>query len=1426
MASPTYGLKESWADLTTAPKWLAQNIVKPVIRGAVKMPAVFASGVLGRDVNFRIPGTSTELGSGHQYQNFADEKAGRITRAEFNAREGKALGENLGDALALGTSVGGGGLGKLGATLGGKVASRVGTELTGEALASALTATGKQAIKKAGQKIVQQGAKKYVVQGGGKLMTNLAKGAGNAATDYTLGAGFGAAGAIAEGKSGTDILKQANMTGLGGVAFPLAMGGVGKLAAPARSGLAKVILGSTESKFGNAFREAEIGWSAKAAAKEVAEKQAERELVKVNGADGVAKEFERRYLPDNFVAPNANRGIGGKLASLASAIKEKTGDAAASVSMSAVKGARRFNKTFFGSEAPIEAIAKYIEEKNPEGAARIRTNQSGYQARTDLAHGYALNMKDDVENGILHGDDSKNAALNMVSDIRTKLETPRTNVTPEERVALQKKLDDALAQFSPADRAEIEAAHKLSIQHNAENLDAMVDGELMSPEDAQFYKEKYPNYSKQVVKEHLEGGTSNFGGKGESRSIKNTGIKARKEGGQLDADTMTASEANALNYAYTQEKILTNKRNDAIITEGGEELSTPLWTKADGDASKVVVGLMSEHAGVKDALTAEVSAVKKGGRVELGKQKAADRAEATRLANEIKARARADGKTVRETYDNLMAPDIKAAKEAGTTELGKQTSAAKREADRLAKIARSVEGKGGAARTRSIVMETNGRSYNQATRDAVAKELGLLEETAGAMKAAGREQADALVAAGKADAVTAQYEFNQQAKERWDKIVAMKDEELRPLIDDLAMTNEAKSALYEQLQALRLKAKAAAASETAVPVFRGGVKELYEPKDPLLAEYFAHQRSEENKVPAWMEAATNFTKRFATQINPLFSLKNYLRDQQDRLANIGLGWSPKGTAKSLWHAREYAAGRLTPEVKEILTVGGPLSSGGYDVSSGFRRLVDKGQKKGAIGFIERAAETSELATRMNIYDEAIRAGITDKVKIRELMRNGTLDFSIAGDFTREANKAIPFLSAGVNGVRTYLKNVAKDPSGWARRQQMLAVYPTLLLDSYNSRYDSFKNVSQSEKELNFIISYGEGTDAEGKKYLKYFKIPKGQATRMVSNMTSIITNPRLTDRDAGDAIMKQFVSMIPIVNSASSNPVPTPFGTIGQTIYGIQSNQDYMGRDIVGQGNEKKAKLAQTNKYTSDLAKDATQTISDVTGGLVQFSPAKFEYFFRTIGSGFGSQMVTGLTNAYDASRGKEIKPSGTFLAGGFVGDSNSDVPLDVKYANKRLTQNAQDAEFEEQKKNEGNLEKLRDPNTPNEEKQALLVTLGQTGELPNFMEYAKTQVKKKSGVFTIDTTQTVNIQAAEFTNYLDTLGSNEEKKAAVASAIKNNLVTPSFLESAKAYKVYQRINGMSNAEKKQEIQRMIASGELNKNVLTKMAEFKKINAP
>lgn len=119
-------------------------------------------------------------------------------------------------------------------------------------------------------------------------------------------------------------------------------------------------------------------------------------------------------------------------------------------------------------------------------------------------------------------------------------------------------------------------------------------------------------------------------------------------------------------------------------------------------------------------------------------------------------------------------------------------------------------------------------------------------------------------------------------------------------------------------------------------------------------------------------------------------------------------------------------------------------------------------------------------------------------------RNNSTNFSRAGDYGRVANTLLPYLNAGVQGSRVFLRNLQNRPAQTGAKLALTVFTPMAALTAWNVgdpvRKQAYDNIRDYEKENNFIIIPPNPTqDSKGR--WNVIKIPMSQE---VANLASIV----------------------------------------------------------------------------------------------------------------------------------------------------------------------------------------------------------------------------------------------------------------------------------------------------------------------------------
>ena len=250
-------------------------------------------------------------------------------------------------------------------------------------------------------------------------------------------------------------------------------------------------------------------------------------------------------------------------------------------------------------------------------------------------------------------------------------------------------------------------------------------------------------------------------------------------------------------------------------------------------------------------------------------------------------------------------------------------------------------------------------------------------------------------------------------------------------------------------------------------------------------------------------------KSFATQVNPLFALKNFPRDvlHVAMFTNIyGNNLYPalfrisrdafRGMHDKMSNSKDF---------KEWLEYGGGMD---FLSTEGFE---SRSVRVGAFNKIRDAMSTfgeySEVGVRLAVYKKT-KADLTDEfvktngrgpnkeesdtIKTQAAVASREIiDFAQGGSWAKAGENIIPYLNASIQGFRVGANYIVKNPKDFAVKfaQLSLAVGVIMFYNSMMADDDEWKKIQDGEKMRNFII-FTPFKDKDGNRY--YIKIAKTQ----------------------------------------------------------------------------------------------------------------------------------------------------------------------------------------------------------------------------------------------------------------------------------------------------------------------------------------------
>lgn len=170
-----------------------------------------------------------------------------------------------------------------------------------------------------------------------------------------------------------------------------------------------------------------------------------------------------------------------------------------------------------------------------------------------------------------------------------------------------------------------------------------------------------------------------------------------------------------------------------------------------------------------------------------------------------------------------------------------------------------------------------------------------------------------------------------------------------------------------------------------------------------------------------------------------------------------------------------------------------------------------------------AASILEDAPRLAEYKAAKKLGKTD-INAAFDARNVTVDFQQAGRVGQVVNAWIPFLNARFQGTLKSVEAVKSNPARSLSVYATLTAAPLIAAEINNNRFpDVLKNISEDERQNNFIIVLGDAKDASGR-YAQVLKIPKSDVDKILGNPLEQVV--RWAYKDDPDTLQQTLINMV------------------------------------------------------------------------------------------------------------------------------------------------------------------------------------------------------------------------------------------------------------------------------------------------------------
>lgn len=379
----------------------------------------------------------------------------------------------------------------------------------------------------------------------------------------------------------------------------------------------------------------------------------------------------------------------------------------------------------------------------------------------------------------------------------------------------------------------------------------------------------------------------------------------------------------------------------------------------------------------------------------------------------------------------------------------------------------------------------------------------------------------------------------------------------------------------------------------------------------------------------------------ATGLNPAFTLANLAKDQVSAFINSDHALqtsiaNPPNFLRALWgslghgelyqelvrqgaHGTSFDVGRNA--VKE--TVG--QIRAGRNLGSQILHTVTKPSEllRAAENIVGRTEDLTRIQVYKGTFDSLIRNGRTSEdaaILAAHQARSATVNFARSGSYGKVLNSTIPYLNAGIQGSRTFVRNLAQRPLQTTAKVAATVLFPAATIAAWNlsdpERKAAWDDIKPYEKQGNLIIIPEHPTkDAKGK--WDVIKIPYSQE---VANLGYLITRGMETAQGGSPISFKEMADGL--INTGTSLDVSSQSTLLSQVVpqaikpavEAYTNTNLFTGNNIIPDSQQGLPPELQVGKNTSGTAR--------VIGKILNISPRVVDNTIATSVGGLGKILV------------------------------------------------------------------------------------------------------------------------------------------------------------------------------------------------------------
>ncbi len=369
-------------------------------------------------------------------------------------------------------------------------------------------------------------------------------------------------------------------------------------------------------------------------------------------------------------------------------------------------------------------------------------------------------------------------------------------------------------------------------------------------------------------------------------------------------------------------------------------------------------------------------------------------------------------------------------------------------------------------------------------------------------------------------------------------------------------------------------------------------------------------------------------KKLVTQWNPVFIVRNLVRDAQSALyfthysnatfiKNYGKAVKEIATNGKYWQLYQAMGGKGTTyyDPKTGLSDRHHFKNGAVDkVAGGLNRVID---------ILSFANEAVEQYPRLAEFISTMEA----TGDVQQALYNAadiTTNFGRGGFAARKLNASlVPFFNPGMQGLSKNIRNVI-DRRGWKEIGQLISrllingvapgIIMGLLYDGLKED-DDYKELSNYIKDSNILIKIGDN---------KFIKVPMGREPSVITAFTN-----RMWRWLKGEPASSAFAGYpsFAIEQIAPNNPLTN---NIFAGITAMSTNKTWYGGDIVSSYMEEKPDYLQYDESTDAFSIWLGEITRHGKNGIEGLSPKKVNYLIDQYSGFIGDWLLPTLSKKAD----------------------------------------------------------------------------------------------------------------------------------------------------------------------------------------------------